>query len=100
MTPAPSLWGMTRGYAIPYPYSSRRFFTSPGLTPEAATRMRTSPGPGSGFGISPTIRTSRAAPCDSYHAALIGRLHFEGDSGARLPGRDLTRLWFEPPRLE
>src|SRR4051812_45560913 len=39
--------------------------------PEAATRMRTSPGPGSGSGILPSTRTSRAGPCFSYQAAVI-----------------------------
>ena len=34
-------------------------------------RMRTSPGPGRGSGISPTTNTSRAGPCFSYQAALI-----------------------------
>jgi hypothetical protein len=34
------------------------------------TNMRTSPGPGSGSGISPTLSTSRACPCFSYQAAF------------------------------
>src|SRR6516165_8188072 len=57
---------------MPRPNVSCRFFTSPGLMPEAATRMRTSPGAGSGSGISPTTITSRAGPCFSYQAAFIG----------------------------
>src|SRR5579862_1892502 len=56
---------------MPRPNVSPRFLVSPGLMPEAATRMRTSPGPGVGSGISPTFRTSRARPCFSYQAALI-----------------------------
>src|SRR5580658_1483460 len=39
--------------------------------PEAAIRIRTSPAPGRGSGISPTTKTSRACPCFSYQAALI-----------------------------
>ncbi len=50
---------------------SCRFSTSPGLMPEALTRMRTSPGSGSGVGSFPTLRTSEAAPCSSYQAALM-----------------------------
>src|SRR5205823_158092 len=42
--------------------------------PEATTRIRASPGPGSRSGIFPTARTSRAGPCLSYQAAFIGRL--------------------------
>src|SRR5437763_6408888 len=38
-------------------------------------RMRTSPRDGSRSSISPTIRTSRAAPCRSYHAASNGSKH-------------------------
>src|SRR5215469_3252791 len=56
---------------MPTPKASSRFFTSPGLTPDAVTRMRTSPARGCGSGISPTIRTSRAGPCLSYHAAFM-----------------------------
>ena len=41
--PEPSLCGTTRGYGIPTPNASSRFFTSPGFTPEKATRIRTSP---------------------------------------------------------
>src|SRR5262249_32809199 len=48
-----------------------RAFTSVGLSPEATTRRRTSPGPGSGTGSSPTFRTSAAAPTRSYQAARI-----------------------------
>src|SRR5262252_9449710 len=33
--------------------------------------MRTSPAAGIGSGISPTVNTSRAGPCFSYHAALM-----------------------------
>src|SRR5713226_3577598 len=44
---------------------------SPGLIPEAAMRMRISPGPGAGSGISPMVRTSLAGPCFSYQAALM-----------------------------
>ena len=43
---APSLWGITLGKGIPTSKVSWRFFTSPGLMPEAATQMRTSPGSG------------------------------------------------------
>src|SRR5262249_881479 len=71
ITPAPSLWGMTRGNGIPTTKVSWRFFTSPGLIPEAATRMRTSPGPGSGVAISPTTRTLAGGPCRSYQAAFL-----------------------------
>lgn len=35
------------------------------------TNLRTSPGPGSGSGISPTLSTSRACPCFSYQAAFL-----------------------------
>src|SRR3954449_1757814 len=69
MTPAPSLCGITLGYGIPEPTQSPRFFVSPGLIPETATRTRTSPGPGSGAAISPTARTSAAGPGRSYQAA-------------------------------
>src|SRR5262249_15787208 len=71
ITPAPSLWGTTRGNGIPTPNASWRFFTSPGLIPEAATRMRTSPAPGSGVVISPTTRTLARRPCRSYQAAFM-----------------------------
>ena len=71
MTPAPSLCGMTRGYGIPYPTQSLRFFVSPGLMPETVKRTRTSPGPGSGSAISPTSSTSAAGPGRSYQAASI-----------------------------
>src|SRR5689334_9771081 len=68
MMPAPSLCGTT--FAPP---SGRpaRLFTSEGLTPETLSLTRTSPGPGSGVGRSPTIKTSRAAPLRSYHAAFM-----------------------------
>ena len=61
MTPAPSLCGITRGQAIlrllPW-----RDLTSEGLTPEAASLTRTSPGPACGVATSPTRNTSRADP--------------------------------------
>ena len=59
MTPAPSLCGITRGYGSPYPTQSPRFFVSPGLTPESATRTRTSPGPAQASAISPTVQHLR-----------------------------------------
>src|SRR5580700_10497836 len=62
---------MTRGYGMPTPNESSRFLISPGFMPETAIRMRTSPGPGRGSGISPTTNTSRGCPCFSYQAALI-----------------------------
>src|SRR6516225_1373689 len=73
---------------MPRPNVSWRFFTSPGLIPEAATRMRTSPGAGSGVAISPTTRTLAGGPCRSYQAAFmtppmppeeVGRTHDEFD---------------------
>src|SRR5580700_7670052 len=67
---------MTRGNGMPNPNESWRFLMSPGFMPDAAIRMRTSPAPGRGSGISPTISTSLAGPCFSYHAALIGKPHF------------------------
>src|SRR5437764_14970124 len=62
MRPAPSLWGITRGYGIVGPDTPARALTSDGLTPENATRTRTSPGAGEGVGNSPTCRTSLAGP--------------------------------------
>src|SRR5205823_9260320 len=52
----------------------RRFLVSPGLTPERVTRTRASPVPGSGAAISPTSRTSAAAPWRSYQAASTTNL--------------------------
>src|SRR5258708_38356572 len=76
ITPAPSLWGMTRGKGIPTPKVFWRFFTSPGLTPETATLMRTSLGRGTGVVISPTMRTSDGEPCCSYQAAfMVGHIN-------------------------
>ena len=64
-TPAPSLWGMILGNGS-FPKRPRsRAFQSEGLTPEAASLTRTSPGPGSGVSISPSFSTSRAAPSSS-----------------------------------
>src|SRR5580692_1028013 len=62
---------MTRGYGIPTPNASSRFLTSPGLTPEKASRIRISPSRGCGSSISPMTSTSRAAPCFSYHEAFM-----------------------------
>src|SRR5690242_14200117 len=56
---------------MPTPNASPRFLVSPGLMPEAAMRIRTSPAEGVGSGISPTCKTSRAGPCFSYQAAFI-----------------------------
>src|SRR5436190_898241 len=67
--PAPSLCGTTRGNGIVDPSHPRRFFVSPGFTPESEMRTRTSPAPGTGAGISPVARTSAAGPCRSYQAA-------------------------------
>src|SRR5262245_1418589 len=68
MTPAPSWWGTTRGK--PIGRDPARDFTSVGFRPEATIRTRTSPGPGSGTGISPTRKTSAAGPFFSYQAAF------------------------------
>src|SRR5580692_11243098 len=46
-------------------------------------RIRTSPASGSGSLISPTISTSAATPCFSYHAAFIFSDHFRTVSLAR-----------------
>ena len=70
-TPLPSLWGTMRG-AIRG--RRARDFTSDGLTPDQASRIRTSPGPGSGVGISPTTSTSSAEPLRSYQAACMSCL--------------------------
>src|SRR5207237_7944241 len=70
MTPAPSLWGITRGYGIVGPDTPARALTSDGLTPENATRTRSSPGAGEGVGNSPTCRTSLAGPFAVQKAAL------------------------------
>src|SRR3954453_4318509 len=69
MTPEPSLCGTIRGNGIGLPSHLPRFFVSPGFTPERATRTRTSPGPASGSGISPTWSTSAAGPGRWYQAA-------------------------------
>src|SRR5580658_1721227 len=61
---------------MPKPNASSRFLMSPGLIPDAAIRIRTSPEAGIGSGISPTVRTSRAGPCFSYQAAFIESPHF------------------------
>src|SRR5262249_16856461 len=75
ITPAPSLWGMTREASIGR--DPLRALTSDGLTPEVLTAMRTSPHPGSAAGISPTTSTSLAAPVLSYQAArIVHRLRF------------------------
>ena len=58
MIPAPSLCGMTSGYAAP----DLRVFTSDGLTPEAYTRTNTSFGNGVGTGLSTIRNTSDAGP--------------------------------------
>src|SRR5947207_13619600 len=68
MMPAASLCGMTRGKGMDDPSQPRRFLVSPGLTPERVTRTRASPVPGSGAALSPTSRTSAAAPWRSYQA--------------------------------
>ena len=52
---------MTRGNAI-LRVEPMRALTSDGLTPEAASLTRTSPGPGCGVSTSPTWSTSRAGP--------------------------------------
>ena len=44
ISPAPSLWGITRANAI-LRVVPMRFFTSEGFTPEVASFTRTSPGP-------------------------------------------------------
>jgi hypothetical protein len=49
----------------------RRLFTSEGFTPDVVTLTRTSPGPGSGVSIWPTVSTARALPLRSYQAAFI-----------------------------
>ena len=64
-----SLWGTTRGCGMLDPSQPRRFFVSPGFTPESRTRHRTSPGPGSGAARSPTSITSAAR--GSYQTARI-----------------------------
>src|ERR1700722_15544626 len=68
-TPAASLCGMTRGNGIGDPSQPRRFFVSPGFTPDLDTRTRTSPGPGSGAASSPNCSTPAAIPCRSYQTA-------------------------------
>ena len=62
ISPAPSLCGITRGNAI---LRRPRLFTSEGLTPDVASRTRTSPAPGFGVTISPVRNTSRAGPIAS-----------------------------------
>src|SRR5262249_30539774 len=76
---------MTRGNAILRAVPAR-LFTSDGLTPEVASRTRTSPGPGRGVSISPTLSTSAAAPFFSYQAARMGGLlrRMMGFGGRRL----------------
>src|SRR5215813_1730850 len=69
ITPAPSLWGMMREASIGR--DPLRALTSDGLTPDVLSATRTSPGPGSAAGISPTTSTSLAAPVLSYQAARI-----------------------------
>jgi hypothetical protein len=61
ISPAPSLCGMTRGKAI-LRFTPARLLTSEGLTPEVASRTRTSPAPGVPVSTSPTRSTSRAGP--------------------------------------
>ena len=79
--------GMTRGNAILRVRPSRAF-TSDGLTPEVASRTRTSPGPGRGVSISPTCSTSRAGPfllVDRLRASLpppSSMLIFDDGTGA------------------
>jgi hypothetical protein len=63
-TPAPSLCGIIRSATMGR--EPDRVFQSEGFTPEACTRMRTSPAPGTGSGMSPHCRTSRAGPLRSY----------------------------------
>ena len=53
------------------PSQPSRFFMSPGFAPDTVRRTRTSPGPGSAAGNSPTRNTSAAGPWRSYHAAII-----------------------------
>ena len=62
MTPAPSLCGMTGPGSGALVVMPLRLFQSDGLTPDVASLTRTSPGPGSGFGNSPIVSTSRAGP--------------------------------------
>src|ERR1700728_1914804 len=81
MIPAPSLCGMTRGYGMGEPCHPSRFLTSPGLRPDTDTAILTSPGPGSGSGISPTTRVSRAGPRRSYQAARTGVLRLGNPGG-------------------
>src|SRR5262245_45561987 len=73
ITPAPSLWGIIRDASIGR--DPARALTSEGLTPDVLTAIRTWPGPGSGAGISPIAKTSRAGPVLSYQAARIVVLH-------------------------
>src|SRR5487761_730503 len=80
MVPAPSWCGTTRGKATGRPRQPLRPLVSDGLTAETAIFTRTSPGPGSGAGISPKIRTSRAGPVFSYQQAFIHRAY-------AMPGR-------------
>src|SRR5687767_3726933 len=72
---------------------------SPGLMPEAASLMRTSPGPGVGSAMMPTLNTSAAGPCASYHAARIlylpHPLLFETKSQSRC--QDLQPLFHTNP---
>jgi hypothetical protein len=62
--------GMTRGYGIPTPKVFSRLLTSPGFTPEAATRIRTSPARGWDSPILPMVKTCLAAPW--FHVSLLG----------------------------
>jgi hypothetical protein len=66
-----ALCGMTRGYGIPTPNTSSRFFTSPGSTPEKATRMRTSPARGCGSSMSPTTNPPVQRLAFSCQAAFM-----------------------------
>src|SRR5262249_42348834 len=82
---------MTRGNGIPMPKVSWRFFTSPGLIPEAATRMRTSPAPGSGFALSPPARDARRGALPF----VPSRFHDAPDAPPEEVGR--TRDEFDRP---
>src|SRR6202163_518097 len=72
--PAPSRWVITRVNPVARSLPARRP-TSAGLTPEASSRTRTSPGPATGVGMSPKVSTSGAAPVRSYQTAFISE-HF------------------------
>src|SRR4051812_18050071 len=60
--------------------------------PDAVIRMRTSPGPGCGSGISPTVKTCLAGPFFSYQAALTEWLPLYAGSGTPCQRIHLLRL--------